>query len=232
MISLRPSLGVAYKTAQRRLFVFPPLRRAEGIISGGIILLKKMKKNRIYTIPNLLSLYRLLMFPYILYLSISGQEQLFSILLIINLITDVLDGLIARCFNLQTELGARLDSIGDFGTYIAAITGIFIFKVSDFQPYWSSFFIFIFLLCFAHILSLIKFGRLPSLHLYSWKIGGYIQGAFFIVLFLFGFYPLFYYIMIIWGILEFCEHIIIQMIIKEMRSNAKGLYWILKNKMR
>lgn len=126
-----------------------------------------MKGSNIYTIPNFMSLYRLLMFPYILYLGISRQEQLFAILLTVSLITDVLDGLIARCFNMKTELGARLDSIADFGTYIAAIAGIFIFKASDFYPYSGSFFIFIFLLCFAHILSLIKFGRMPSLHLYS-----------------------------------------------------------------
>jgi len=189
-----------------------------------------IKKNNIYNLPNFLSLYRLLMFPYILYLGFSGQESLFAILLTINLITDVLDGLIARCFNMQTEFGARLDSIADFGTYIAAIAGVFFFKASDFQPHLVSFFVFIFLLCFAHILSLVKFRRLPSLHLYSWKIGGYIQGAFFIVLFLFGFYPAFYYFTIIWGILAFSEHIVIQLIIREMQSNAKGLYWVLKNK--
>ena len=189
-----------------------------------------MKGSNIYTIPNFLSLYRLLMFPYILYLGISRQEQLFAILLTVSLITDVLDGLIARCFNMKTELGARLDSIADFGTYIAAIAGIFIFKASDFYPYSGSFFIFIFLLCFAHILSLIKFGRMPSLHLYSWKIGGYIQGIFFIVLFLSGFYPVFYYVMIVWGILAFSEHIIIQLIMNEMLSNGKGIYWVLRKK--
>jgi len=189
-----------------------------------------MKKNSIYNVPNFLSLYRLLMFPYLLYLGISRQESLFAIFLTINLITDVLDGLIARCFNMQTEFGARLDSIADFGTYIAAIAGVFFFKASDFQPHLGSFFVFISLLCLAHILSLVKFRRMPSLHLYSWKIGGYIQGAFFIVLFLFGFYPAFYYLMITWGILAFCEHITIQLIIKEMQSNAKGLYWVLKNK--
>ena len=189
-----------------------------------------MRKNNNYTIPNFLSLYRLLMCPVILYWGINRQEQLFSVFLVINLITDVLDGWIARKFNMQTELGARLDSIADFGTYIVAISGIFFFKASDFQPYLGSFSVFIFLLIFAHILSLVKFKRLPSLHLYSWKIGGYIEGAFFIVLFTFGFYAVFYYVMIIWGILAFCEHIIIQLIIPKMKSNAKGLYWILKNK--
>jgi CDP-diacylglycerol--glycerol-3-phosphate 3-phosphatidyltransferase len=155
---------------------------------------------------------------------------LFSIFLVVSLITDVLDGFIARRFNMQTEFGARLDSIADLGTYILAVTGIFLFKATDFQPHLCSFYIFISLLCLAHLLSVIKFQRLPSLHLYSWKIGGYIQGAFFFVLFLFGFYSIFYYFMIIWGILAFTEHIIIQLIIKEMHSNKKGLYWVLKNK--
>jgi CDP-diacylglycerol--glycerol-3-phosphate 3-phosphatidyltransferase len=172
------------------------------------------------------------MFPLVLYWGISRQECLFSIFLTVNLITDVLDGWIARRFNMQTELGARLDSIADIGTYIAAIAGVFFFKATDFQPYSGSFFVFIFLLCLAHILSLVKFRRLPSLHLYSWKIGGYIQGAFFIVLFVFGFYPVFYYAMIVWGILAFCEHIILQLIMPEMKSNAKGIYWVLKNKVK
>jgi hypothetical protein len=36
--------------------------------------------------------------------------------------------------------------------------------------------------------------------------------------------------MIIWGYLAFSEHIIIQLIIKRMRSNVKGLYRVLKDK--
>jgi CDP-diacylglycerol--glycerol-3-phosphate 3-phosphatidyltransferase len=189
-----------------------------------------MQKENIYNVPNALTFYRVLIFPFILYLGISRNENLFSIFLIISLLTDVLDGFIARLFNQQTEFGARLDSIADLGTYILAIVGIFLFKVADFQPHLCSFSIFVSLLVFAHLLSLIKFGRLPSLHLYSWKIGGYIQGTFFVVLFLFGFYPVFYFIMIVWGILAFIEHIIIQLLIKKMQSNAKGLYWVLKNR--
>jgi CDP-diacylglycerol--glycerol-3-phosphate 3-phosphatidyltransferase len=142
----------------------------------------------------------------------------------------VLDGLIARMFNQQTELGARLDSIADIGTYICAILGIFVFKASEFEPHLISFYVFISLFVLANLISIIKFKRFPSLHLYSWKIGGYIQGIFFFVLFAFDFYTFFYYFMIIWGIAAFSEHIVIQLIIKEMRSNAKGLFWVLKSK--
>ncbi len=176
----------------------------------------------------MLSFYRLLAFPVILFLAVTGREQAFAILIIISLITDVLDGLLARLLNQQTEFGARLDSIADFSTYFLVFLGIVLFKRSDFAPHIVSFTIFLTLLVSALILSFIKFGRFPSLHLYSWKIGGYIQGIFFAVLFGYKFYTPFYYFMITWGILAFLEHIVIQLIIPEMRSNAKGLYWVLK----
>lgn len=182
------------------------------------------------TIPNILSAYRIFVFPLVLYFVIGNHEQLFVIFLIISLITDILDGLIARLFHMQTELGARLDSLADIGTYILAILGIIQFKLPDFSPHLLSFGIFIGLFLLANLISLLKFKRLPSFHLYSWKIGGYIQGLFFFVTFALGFVPPFYYFMIIWGILAFTEHIVIQLIIPEMKSNQKGLYWVLKNK--
>jgi cardiolipin synthase len=83
-------------------------------------------------IPNILSLYRLISFSFGIYLVITEQEYFFVWLICINLITDILDGLIARAFNLQTEIGARIDSLVDIGTYILAIMGVFIFKSQEF----------------------------------------------------------------------------------------------------
>lgn len=188
------------------------------------------KKGENINIPNLLSFYRLLAFPLILYFIIAGKENLFSIFLVINLLTDVADGFIARRFKMETELGARLDSAADNLTYLLAFAGIYAFKLEEFLPYKVSFLIFIGSLLFTIVVSLIKFRRLPSFHLYMTKISGYIQGAFFICLFTVGFIVPFYYFMIIWGILGAIEHITIQLIIPEMRSNVKGLYWVLKEK--
>ena len=181
-------------------------------------------------IPNILSLYRLLSFPFILYLALQGYETLFVILFVINLFTDILDGWIARKFNMQTEIGSRLDSIADIGSFILAFVGIYMFKLVDFKPHFFSFGVFIGLFIFSNILSIVKFKQTPSLHLYSWKIGGYIQGVFFFTLFVFGYNKYVYYIMVTWGIIAFLEHIIIQLIIKKMLVNAKGLYWVIRKK--
>jgi CDP-diacylglycerol--glycerol-3-phosphate 3-phosphatidyltransferase len=189
-----------------------------------------MDRKKIITIPNLLSFYRIVAFPLILWFIISGKERLFAIFLIINLVTDFLDGLIARLFKQETDIGAKLDSFADDLTYILAFTGLLVFKGENFMPHLASFIIFMAFLIGSVVMSLIKFKRTPSFHLYSTKISGYIQAGFFICLFTIGFVSLFYYIMIVWGILAATEHMIIQIIIPEMRSNVKGLYWVLKEK--
>jgi cardiolipin synthase (CMP-forming) len=189
-----------------------------------------MHKKELFTIPNLLGFYRILMFPVILAFAFTGRESLFAVFLVINLLTDVADGFIARKYKLESEFGARLDSMADNLTYVLAFAGIYVFKLDDFLPHITSFLIFMSFLVLTIIVSLIKFGRFPSFHLYMTKISGYIQGAFFICLFTYGFIKPFYYFMIIWGILGAIEHITIQMVIPEMRSNVKGLYWVLKDK--
>ncbi len=181
-------------------------------------------------IPNLITISRLLAFPLILYFAIDGKETLFTIFLVINLISDAIDGFIARKFNMETVIGARLDSFADNLTYVLVFIGIYVFKLEEFLPYMISFLFFIGILLLTVIFSLIKFRKFPSLHLYSTKIGGYIQGAFFICLFTLGFITPFYYFVITWGIIGAFECIAIQMIIPEMRSNVKGLYWVLKEK--
>ena len=189
-----------------------------------------MKKKEFWTIPNLITLYRLLMVPVILYFAISGREKLFAVFLVINLISDIIDGYIARRFKMESEIGAKLDSFADNFNYVLAIIGFFIFKMDDLRPHLVSLIIFISMLLLTVIVPLIKFGKFPSFHLYVTKIGGYIQGAFFICLFTVGFITPFYYFMIIWGMLGAVECIAIDMVIPEMRSNIKGLYWVLKER--
>lgn len=179
-------------------------------------------------VPNALSVYRILAFPVLLYCIYTEQESPFVVLIVANLISDILDGFIARRFHLETELGARLDSMADNGTYIAAILGLFTFKWMELEPHLYSFILFIGMFLATVVFALVKFKRLPSLHLYSMKIGGYIQGGFFFVTFVFDFYDSYYYFMLVWGLMAFTEHLLVQAVLPEMRSNAKGLYWVLK----
>lgn len=185
-----------------------------------------MLSNFPWTIPNILSLYRLGVFPVIVWFIIRHEENLYAWMLCISLVTDILDGLLARLLNQRTAIGARLDSLADNGTFIAAFWGLFVFKYSQFEPVLGYWIAFVAAFVCTELLCLIRFGSFPSFHLYSWKIGGYILGIFFFVLFAFGFYPFFFWFMWGWGMGMFAEHMAIQLIIPELRSNLKGLWWV------
>ena len=188
-------------------------------------------KNRIpLTIPNILSLYRLFVFPLTMLMIILKLEVIFSIFLVISLNTDVWDGWIARRFNQETAIGARIDSLADIGVYIAALTGIIVFKLDEMGADSWLFFVFVASYIIMILSPLIKFGKIQSLHLYSLKLGGYLQGIFFILLFFVDYIPVYFYLMINISLVSFIESLVIQSLIPEMQSNLKGLYWVLKDR--
>lgn len=189
-----------------------------------------MKQRIPLTIPNILSLYRLFMFPVILIMIFLKQEMAYAILVVISLNTDVWDGFIARRFNQQTAIGARIDSLADIGVYITALTGIIVFKIGDFGADKWLYYLFVASYIITHLSPLIKFGKIQSFHLWSIKLGGYLQGIFFILLFFVGYRPFYFYLMVNISLLAFIESLTIQMLIPEMRSNVKGLYWVLKER--
>lgn len=74
-------------------------------------------RKEILTIPNLLSLFRLLLIPVYaaLYLNATEDYQfvLASVILAVSCLTDMIDGKIARKYNMITNLGKVLDPLAD-----------------------------------------------------------------------------------------------------------------------
>lgn len=181
------------------------------------------------TIPNILSLYRLLSFPVVMLLILSGKYNLFVFFMWLNLTTDILDGWIARRLNQVTETGAKLDGLADTATYILGLTGMFVYKRADIQPFAGLFYVFIGLFIFSRLFSFLKLGRFYGFQTYAGKSAGYIHGSFFLVLFIFGFYKWYFMMMIISGFIVFIENIIITIYLNESKSHVKGIWWILKD---
>ncbi len=82
-------------------------------------------KKEICTIPNLLSLFRLVLIPVYMniYLHAKGPEDytLAGTILAVSCLTDMLDGKIARKFNMISNLGKFLDPLCDKLTQLAMI---------------------------------------------------------------------------------------------------------------
>lgn len=193
--------------------------------------MKNLRVNgeNVLNVPNLLSLYRLLVFPVILYMALTGNEKWFVILICISLITDILDGNIARIFNLQSDFGAALDNLADIFTFAMALVGLYVFKWTEIQPHAWLLYLFLGVFLFSYLVGFLRFGKIPGLHLYGAVIAGYLQGLFFFVLFVFGFYTWFYYLAVGWGLLAYIEKILVLLRLDDIRIGVKGLYWLMKD---
>lgn len=82
-------------------------------------------KQQIFTIPNILSYIRIFLIPFIIWKYFEAESvndyRIVAVIVAISGITDMLDGLIARKFNMITELGKALDPIADKLTHIALV---------------------------------------------------------------------------------------------------------------
>ena len=77
----------------------------------------RVSKKEIFSIPNIMGYIRILMIPVFaaLYLraETTAEYRLAALVLGISSLTDMLDGLVARKFNMITELGKLVDPIAD-----------------------------------------------------------------------------------------------------------------------
>lgn len=84
------------------------------------------KKEEVLTIPNLLSLIRMLLIPLMVWLYVVKKEYILSVaVIILSGATDVLDGYIARHCNMVSDLGKIIDPLADKLTQLAMIVCLY-----------------------------------------------------------------------------------------------------------
>ncbi len=183
-----------------------------------------------YIIVNGLTFYRLVMAPVLVVLILNNHIQLFKWLLLVSFSTDAVDGFLARKLKVTSRTGAKLDSIADDLTVVAAMTAMVI-VFHDFVLNNIIVFIIPFILFLVElIIAFIKYKKISSFHTYLAKIAALLQGLFFISAFFLEtpHYGLFIITAII-TTLDLVEEIILVLMIKEWRANVHGLWWALKS---
>jgi len=187
----------------------------------------KDKSNKIVTLPNILSISRIILSP-ILFLIKDNNFFLFSLLLIIGF-TDVLDGYFARKYKNQTIIGAWLDSLSDFVFYILLVIYTLIFEFEIINGIKYSVIIIIGLKLFTVIIGFLKYRKLGFLHTIGNKIAGIIIFLGFCLFILFR-SIMFIKIGLCISIISSLEELIITIIGKKYDENIKGIWEIKKLK--
>jgi cardiolipin synthase len=121
--------------------------------------------SRIVTIPNILSLLRLLLIPVFLVLLVFGHFGWALLLIAVSAITDFVDGYVARHFNQVSRLGQLLDPAVDRLFILSTLLGLGWVGV---LPWWLVGVIVardVLLLILGVVLANHRFGPLPVHHL-------------------------------------------------------------------
>ena len=93
----------------------------------------QVASSRIFTVANAVSVVRLMAIPVFLWLVIEDRLLIAFVLLVVAVLTDFVDGMIARRMNEITKLGQFLDPFAD-RLFIAAT--VIALAIQDVVPWW------------------------------------------------------------------------------------------------
>ena len=129
----------------------------------------KIKISDLKTIPNILSISRLILIPAMIipayYIDNEPNARfIFLIMFIIIGVTDKLDGTLARYLNQTTALGAKLDTIADMVFYPLIALWLYRFESGVVGEWWNLIYFLLALYFFKMITGKIKFGYVPAFH--------------------------------------------------------------------
>lgn len=122
-------------------------------------------------LPNLVSAARIALMPAVLTAAMAGSRRWFVVLLGASLLTDALDGFLARKLNAFSDFGRKLDSVADYITLFIGLGGIALLWpdiVHRELPWIGAGLVAFFA---AVVYGLVRLGRAPCYHTWAAKAG-------------------------------------------------------------
>ena len=177
---------------------------------------------QIFTIPNTLSLSRIVLLPFLFVVLFLDLKITMLISYILIGATDYFDGKMARRLDQSTEFGKVLDGVSDLFFYLS--TSFFLFRLFP-DVILSNFTILMIMFCeigLSIIISLIKCRKLILMHTFLLKFNAVMVYFLFIFSFFFD-TTIFTMVVILLYIIAFFEEILIFLIFGEIDPDTKSI---------
>ena len=129
------------------------------------------------TIPNVISFIRILLAPGIITMGSLDHPHWFLGVYAGSLLTDFLDGFLARLLHQQSKLGSQLDTIGDVMTGIAVMIGGYLIWPEVIRGEVLGFLMILLMLAISGSVTLFTYHHLPSYHTWCAKLSTIILGV-------------------------------------------------------
>jgi CDP-diacylglycerol--glycerol-3-phosphate 3-phosphatidyltransferase len=189
-------------------------------------------RSRLRHLPNAISAARIAAAPVLVALALARWQAAFTWVLVPALLSDILDGWLARAWHLESKRGAQLDSVADTLLWFVSLYGIWVFHrevVTDNAVLCTAV-----IVCWVleDLAALLRYRRLSSFHTYLSKVAGYLLGMYIGVLFVFGPYPWMLYLAAGLSIAGNLEEFALLALLPTWRSDVRGLWWVLAERRR
>ena len=185
-----------------------------------------------FNIADWFSFYRIFAAPFLLALVWLDLRLIFTWFLLISYSTDAIDGYLARKLKIESPRGSQLDSFGDQITLIVGLIGLFYFE----NEFINTNLILILIAFVPYIIQMLiayfKYGKATAFHTYLAKLSAILQSIFILTSLFFEPQYVLFYIMIVIGIIETIEEIILIYMYDQWVSDVKGIYMAFKDKRR
>ena len=185
-----------------------------------------------YNIADWFSFYRIFAAPFLVLFIYFDLRLIFTWFLLISYCTDAIDGYLARRLKITSPRGSQLDSFGDQITLIIGLIGLFYFETDFIKANLILIIIAFVPYIIQMLIAYIKYAKATAFHTYLAKLSAILQSVFILwSLFFSPNYTLFY-LMIIIGLLETFEEIVLIFMYDNWASDVKGIYWAFHDKRR
>ncbi|HET7127427.1 MAG TPA: CDP-alcohol phosphatidyltransferase family protein [Lysobacter sp.] len=188
------------------------------------------RKDILGQVPNALSIGRIAAAPLLFALAWTRHETAYAVLLAAALLSDVVDGWLARALGVQSPRGAKLDSIGDVLMLASAAYGIAVFHPKVYLEHATGCGIVLGGWILVGVLALPRYGRLPSFHTYASKAAGCLLAVFICALFLSGFHPWLFRAAVAVSAFASAEELLLLRWLPGWRTDVRGAWWIRKER--
>ncbi|NLE14996.1 MAG: CDP-alcohol phosphatidyltransferase family protein [Spirochaetales bacterium] len=172
-------------------------------------------------IPNILSLSRIALSFSLFFVA---RQPLFVFWIIVACgITDVLDGFLARTLHCESDLGARLDSLGDLLFFSALVLYVVRYQMGAIQKYLPGIYAIFLIKTISLVVCTIKNHTTYSLHTYGNKLTGILVVVSICLILLTG-KGYFTAVLVVIGILSALEELLIMSLYEHPDVNIRSIF--------
>jgi cardiolipin synthase len=182
---------------------------------------------RRFNLANLITGCRIALAPVLLFLAWDHREHAFLACLVVSLVSDIVDGQIARRLHLTSELGTRLDSWADLLTFASVPVALWWLRPDLVASERVAFLVTVGCYLVPILVGFLKFRRLTSYHTLMARISAYLMGLAVVVLFARGPTWILHVAVCVLLVAE-VEEICITIALPELRSNVWSLRRVLR----